>query len=134
LERRLRLLLADDSDEMLAVIDELLRPEFEIVGQVKDGCAMLRAAREHSPDLIISDLDMPKMNGIQATIRLAESGPSVPVIILSIHNARELIHQALTAGAGGYVIKSDAGDELIEAVREVARGRKFLSRSCAYSI
>ena len=90
---------------------------------------MLRAAEEHSPDLIIADLDMTGLDGIEATARLSARQRDIPVIIVASQSAPELVDEAFEAGASGYVLKGDADQELLVAVPAVLGGGKFISRS-----
>lgn len=127
---QLRLLVAVDGDETFAMIDRLCRQECKIVATVKDGWAMLRAAEEHSPDLIIADLDMSGLDGIEATARLSGHRRDIPVVILSSQSAQEFVDEAFEIGAAGYVHKRDADQELMLAVHSVMGGRRFVSRAC----
>ena len=126
---RLRVLVAVDTDETLAAMEHLC-DQCELVEKVKDGWAMLRAAAEHSPDLIIADLEMTGLDGIEATARLAGPHRNIPVIILSSQGAPELIDEAFDAGADAFVLKRDADQELMLAIETIMNGGRFVSRSC----
>lgn len=128
-----RVLLADDH----AVVRDGLRallatePGIEVVGCAADGREALAAAAALRPDVVVMDINMPGFNGIEATRDLC-AGPGGPkVLILSMHGSSEHVFRALQAGAGGYVLKEAAGAEVVDAVRAVAAGRRYLSRSVA---
>jgi DNA-binding NarL/FixJ family response regulator len=130
LTTRLRALVAVDNDETLAIVEGICRPACELVESVKDGWAMIRAAEQLSPDLVIADLDMPLLDGIEAAARLLSSGSATCVVILASESAREFVEEAFEAGASAYVLKADADLELLLAIRTVLDGRRFTSRSC----
>lgn len=130
-ERKIRVLLADDHIVMRDGLRALLNtaPDMEVVDSVGDGRQAVRQARATKPDIVIMDLGMPEMNGVEATRLLAERDPEVRVIILSMHSSAEHVHRALAAGAAGYVLKEAAAGEVLDAVRTVRAGRRYLSRS-----
>ncbi len=129
-EGKIRVMIADDH----AIVREGLRfileanPDILVVGEASDGRQAVKEAKTLKPDVVIMDIDMPELNGIEATRQLLKEQPSLGVIILSMHHSTEHIFQALQAGARGFVIKEVAGKELIHAVRAVYNGRRFLSR------
>ena len=126
-----RILLADDH----AVLSEGLRAllgrqdDFEIVGVVGDGREAVHAAERLRPDVVIMDITLPVLNGIEATARIRARQPEVLVIILSMHNTSEHVHRALQAGASGYLVKDSAADEVVKAVRAVRLGKRYLGRT-----
>lgn len=126
---RPRVLVAGNR-ETITLIQGMLESEFDIVGWVDDGFALLAAASESSPDLIITELELPRLDGIEAAARLKHLGARIPLVILTPHDAPELISEAMEAGAEGYVLRCDAADELVLAVRSVSEGHSFLSHSC----
>ena len=126
--RRLRVLLADDHPEMLEEIRSLLAREFEIVGSVGEGQALLSAVEQLRPDAVVCDIKMPLVDGIEAGRRILREGLCAAVILLTMYNDRHLVHSALEAGIRGYVLKVDAGEELALAVATVADGGTYLSR------
>jgi CheY-like chemotaxis protein len=128
--RRIRVLVAADSDETLVIVKRLCLHECDSVEVAKDGWALLQAAEEHSPDLIIADLDMSGLDGIEATARLSGPLREIPVIILASTRAPELVDEAFQAGAAAYVLKGDAAQELIPAIHAVMDRVPFVSRSC----
>jgi len=128
---RPRVLVAGDQ-ETITHIQGLLGNEFCIIGRVDDGFDLLAAASEYSPDLIVTDLELPRLDGIEAAARLRRSGNWIPLVILTPHDAPELISEAMEAGADGYVLRCDSGDELVLAARAVSKGHLFISHSCHF--
>lgn len=126
-ERRPRVLLADDHPMMLEGLRKLLSPDFEIVGAATDGRALLEAAEIRRPDLVITDISMPVINGIEVTRRLRDLLPETRVLILSIHTEPSWVRAAFDAGANGYLTKGSAPEEIEAAVHEVLKGRFYLS-------
>ena len=115
--RRVRILLADDDLPMLAAINRLLNPDFEIVDMVSDGDSLVEAAVKLRPDVIVSDISMPKLNGIEAARLIRQSLPEVRIIFLTMHGNRTYRTAAVNLGVSGYVLKSSAYEELTKAVR-----------------
>jgi DNA-binding NarL/FixJ family response regulator len=126
-ERRSRVLLADDHPVILASLCKLLEPELEVVGRVTDGLALLSAAERLHPDLVIADIEMPGLDGIEATRRLRARLPDVKVLILGPHVEPSCVRAAFDAGAWGYLPKTAVPDELERAVQEVLAGRFYIS-------
>jgi DNA-binding NarL/FixJ family response regulator len=128
---RLRLLLVDDHALVRAGIRSLLEkmPEVEVVAEAGDGRTALELAREHRPDVVLMDLAMSELNGLEATARLKKELPETKVVILSMHTNEEYVVQALRAGAAGYLVKDAAAVELQVGLRTVARGERYLSPS-----
>jgi DNA-binding NarL/FixJ family response regulator len=124
---RPRLLLADDHTLLLEGIRHLLEPEFELVGSVEDGQALLAAAKTLKPDVILLDISMPVLNGIDAAHRLRKSLPSAKLIFLTMHADHDYLSEAFRAGAMGYLLKRAAASELITAIREVLKGNRYVS-------
>jgi DNA-binding NarL/FixJ family response regulator len=125
--RPLRIVLADDHQIIREALALVLsdHPTIEIVGQAADGAEAVACARRLKPDIIVMDIAMPRMNGIEATRRLREELPSIAVIGLSLHNEDEMVEKMLSAGAVSYVSKSEPLDALVElicAVRETVPG------------
>lgn len=122
-----RVLLADDHPMMLAGLRSLLEPELEVVGTVTDGEALLDAAEHLRPDLVITDIVMPGLDGIEATRLLRAFLPELRVLILSIHAEPSWVRAAFEAGARAYLTKSSAPEEIERAVREVLADRFYVS-------
>jgi DNA-binding NarL/FixJ family response regulator len=122
-----RLLIADDHTILLEGLKALLAPEFEVVATAGDGRAVLEAAEEHHPDVILLDISMPGLNGIEAARCLKRSNPDSQLIILTMHGDLSFVSAAFEAGASGYVLKQSAATELITALHEVDSGRRYIS-------
>ncbi len=124
-----RILVADDHGVVrkgLRLILERL-DGFEVVGEAADGREAVRLAAELAPDIVIMDVGMPQLNGIDATAQILHRGSRTGVIILSMHSDEGYIVRALSAGAKGYLLKDSAEEDLVQAVRVVAQGRPFFS-------
>jgi DNA-binding NarL/FixJ family response regulator len=124
---RPRILLADDHAMLLEAFKALLEPEFDVVGTVTDGRMLLTEFARLNPDVVLLDIGMPGLNGLEVAARLAKLDPAMRVVILSMHTSEEYVLQALRAGAAGYLLKGAAVAELELAVRAVARGETYLS-------
>ena len=131
---RPRLLLADDHAIIVDGLRHLLEPEFELIGTVADGVALVEAAKRYKPDVIVADVSMPLLNGIEAARRLKESGSSSKVIFLTMHVDVEIASAAFRAGASGYVLKTSATDTLSHAIWEALKGRQFVSPRIAENV
>jgi DNA-binding NarL/FixJ family response regulator len=125
--RKPKLLLADDHAIVLDGLTRLLEPEFEVVAKVGDGRAMLERAAKLKPDVIIADISMPLLSGIEAMRQLKQKDSRVKVIFLSMHGEVELACEALRAGASGYVLKHSAAETLGRAIHEALAGRVYVS-------
>ncbi len=126
---RLRVLLADDHKELLDTVESMLASEFEVIGKVQDGRALIDAADQLEPDVLIVDISMPIMNGIVAVQRLKDSGSQAQVVFLTIHEELDYVRAALATGARGYVVKPRMASDLSLAIKEVHAGRLYLSPS-----
>ena len=129
--RRVRVLLADDHRILAEGLRSLLVPEFDLIGVVEDGHAMVEAAKALKPDVIIADISMPQLNGIEALEEVRKFNPNVRVIFLTMHRDVAYARRALEAGAVGFVVKHAALDELVLAVRAAAQGRIFVTPALA---
>jgi DNA-binding NarL/FixJ family response regulator len=128
-----RVILADDHTLVRAGIRALLEkmPRVEVVGEAGDGREVLNLVKTHRPDVVLMDVAMPGLNGLEAAERMAKEFPDVRVIILSMHHNEEYVWRALKAGAAGYLLKKAATAELATAVQRVARGEIYLSQEIA---
>ena len=124
---RPRLLLADDHTLLLEGIRLLLEPEFDLVGSVEDGHALLAAAKTLKPDIILLDISMPVLNGIDAARRLRKLLPSAKLIFLTMHADPDYVTEAFRAGAMGYLLKRSAASELLTAIQAVLKGNHYVS-------
>ncbi len=124
-----RVLLADDHTLVRAGLIKLLEsmPDITVVGEAGDGLALLKLAEQLQPQLVLMDIAMPGLNGIEATARLARTCPSIRVLILSMHQNEEYVRQALRHGAAAYLLKDAAPMELEQAIAAVLRGEIYLS-------
>jgi DNA-binding NarL/FixJ family response regulator len=128
--KTIHIILADDHTLVRAGIRALLEklPEVKVVGEAGDGREILNLVRARQPDVVLMDIAMPGLNGMEAAERMARDFPSVRIIILSMHNNEEYVLRALKAGAAGYLLKKAATAELETALHEVMRGGIYLSR------
>ncbi|MBI3577917.1 MAG: response regulator transcription factor [Ignavibacteriales bacterium] len=126
---KIRILLADDHALIRSGIATLLQgnADFSIIGEAKDGEEAVQKAKELSPDVVVIDLSMPKLSGVEATKIIKKKYPNIRVLVLTMHENEEYVYQILKSGAGGYVLKSAGKEELSAAIRAVARGEKFFS-------
>jgi len=122
-----RLLLADDHTILVEGLKALLAAEFDVVATAGDGRAVLEAAKEYQPDIVLLDISMPGLNGIEAARRLKQSNPDSKLIVLTMHGDLSFVRAAFEAGASGYVLKQSAATELVTALREVDTGRRYIS-------
>src|SRR6478672_6313583 len=122
-----RVLLADDSPSMLQAARRILEPEFQIVGTVDDGQDVLEAAESLKPDVLILDISMRVMSGLEAARLLTRIGSKARIVFLTVHQDQEFVEEAFPAGALGYVIKQRLGTDLPVAVREALIGHTFVS-------
>jgi len=125
--KRTRILIADDHTMVVDGLRGLLEPEYEVVGAVNDGRAVLPEVQRLKPDVVVIDISMPLLNGLDCTRQLRESGCTARILILTMHPDATLAQEALAAGASGYLLKSSPGSELKGALREVLLGRTYLS-------
>lgn len=129
----IRIFLADDHqvlrDGLRAILSR--EPDIEMVGEASNGRDALRMVGELQPDILVIDIGMPGLNGIEATRQIVAENPDVKVVALSMHQDRQYVLAMLDAGAWGYVLKQSAGDELLRAIRAVTRNQKYLSPDVA---
>lgn len=123
----IRVLLADDHLLVAEGLKSLLQDEFDLVGTVVDGRALLDAARKLKPDIIVTDISMPLLNGLDALRLMKKEGQPARVIFLTMHRDPQLAAEAFRAGASGYLLKHAASAELVVAIREIAKGRSYVT-------
>jgi DNA-binding NarL/FixJ family response regulator len=127
--KRTRVLVADDHSVVRSGIRTLLQSsqEFVIVAEAENGREALELAEEHKPDIVLMDISMPEMNGIEATSLLKQRNPEIKVVILTIHADEEYVFQILRAGASGYLLKSAGKKEIFAAIKSAMSGERFFS-------
>ena len=129
--KRSRVLLADDHQMLLDALKELLESTYEVVGLVTDGRALLKAAEKLRPDIIVLDIAMPQLNGLDAGRQLKGSMPGVKLIYMTMNEDPYLVGEAFRAGASAYLLKQAAGLELNRAIEAVLKGGSFVTPSVA---
>src|SRR5215467_7968108 len=126
-----RILVVDDHERWRHFFSTTLqkRPELQVVGEVSDGLEAIGKASELKPDLILLDIGLPTLNGIEAARRIREISPASKILFVSENRSFDIVEKALSTGGSGYVVKSDAATELLLAVKAVLRGKQFVSAS-----
>jgi DNA-binding NarL/FixJ family response regulator len=124
---KVRILVADDHAGVRELVEGMLQPTFEVIGTVDNGKALVKTARRLHPDVIITDISMPILSGIEAAKKLKESGSRAKVVFLTVHSDPDIVRACLNVGACGYVVKPRMDSDLLPAVREALAGRIFLS-------
>lgn len=134
--RKLRVILCEDHTLVRAGISSLLQsfPGVEVAGEASDGRKGLALVRREDPDIVLMDIAMPGLNGLEATARLKKKGGAQKVIILSMYSNEEYVLQALRAGASGYLLKEAATSELQDAIEAVSRGETYLSPAISKTV
>jgi len=122
-----RVLIADDHRLVADTCKSTLEPEFEVVGVVTDGRALVRAASSLKPDIVLLDIAMPHLNGLDAGQQIKAKLPNVKLVFLTMNTAADVAAEAFRRGASAYVLKQSAAEELVAALRKVARGESYLS-------
>ena len=125
--KRTRLLVADDHVMFAQGLESLLREEFDLLGTARNGEELVEAALRLVPDVILVDISMPVLNGFDAVRRITEHGTEARIIFLTMHDDATLLAEAFRCGASGYILKQAAGEELANAIREVAQGKNYVS-------
>ena len=125
---RPRVLLAEDNADTAERLRKLLRAEFDVIASVEDGDALVDAAERLSPDVIVTDIAMARMDGIVAAELIRRHDPNARIVFVTVHAEPMLIEAALETGALGYVLKDAAGDDLVAAIRAALDGRQYVSR------
>lgn len=124
-----RIILADDHAMLREGIARLINSAkgLQIVGEASDGLMLLKLLHHTTPDMVILDVSMPGLRGIEAAQEIRKNYPGVAILFLSMHKKKEYLHLALATGARGYILKEDSGSELIQAIGEIRRGKTYLS-------
>ena len=122
-----RVLLADDHALLLAAVEKLLADEYTIVGQVADGRALMNAVEKLRPDVVVLDVEMPSLNGLEAARRLKHRLKDIKLVFLTMHEDPDLAAEAFRAGASAYLLKRSAANELSTAIREAMQGRWYVT-------
>lgn len=131
---RPRILLADDHRLVADGLRSLLLSEFDLVGVVEDGRSLVEAAKKLLPDVIVADIGMPKLNGLEALSQLKKDNPQVKVVMLTMHREPAFARRALDAGASGFVLKHSAAEELLTAIRAALEGKVYLTPAIAAGV
>ena len=129
-----RVLLADDHALVREGMHSILEPDCEVVGEAKDGRELVRAAIELRPDVIVADIAMPNLNGLEAIRQLQKENVSAKIIFLTMHAGVDFAVQAFRLGASGYLLKLDASEELLRAIKEALAGRLYITPSIAKDV
>ena len=124
---RIRVLLADDHRAFRESLAALLELDFEVLGTVSNGAEMLAEAQRLQPDVVVTDISMPVLDGIEAAMQLRASKAEAQVVFLTVHDGPEFVRACLATGALGYVVKRRLTTDLIFAIHEVLAGRRFIS-------
>jgi DNA-binding NarL/FixJ family response regulator len=127
----IKVLLADDHQMLIDGLRPLLdrQRNIEVVGVARDGQEAAELARDQNPDIILLDISMPRLNGVDAARRILREQPHIKIVMLSMHDDRRFINESLRVGARGYILKESAASEVIEAIHAVQKGALFFSRS-----
>lgn len=125
--KRITVLLADDHDMLLDALGHMLGREFEVVGVACDGRTMIEMAKEKRPDVIVADISMPNLNGIDAARILRQEIPSIKILFLTIHSDFPLVEEAFRVGASGFVLKTCGVSELLKAIHSIANGSTYFT-------
>jgi DNA-binding NarL/FixJ family response regulator len=127
--KNVRILVVDDHEfirqGLRAVIEK--QPGWEVVGEAVTGREAIALAEQHNPDVVVMDVSMPDINGLEATAQLLRSRPQIKVLVLSMHDSEQIVRQVLASGARGYMLKSDAGRDLVTAIDSLTEGRPFFT-------
>ena len=127
--KKTRILIADDHSVVRSGLRLLLQssPDFTVIAEAEDGEEAVTLVERHKPDVVIMDISMPKLNGIEATGIMKQSNPDIKIIILTVHEDEEYVYQMLRAGASGYVLKSAGKKEIFAAIESALSGERFFS-------
>ncbi|MEJ8568487.1 response regulator transcription factor [Elongatibacter sediminis] len=122
-----RVVLADDHTLVLEAFRTLLSPEVDVVATASDGHELIRTVKEHKPDVVVTDISMPVLNGVDACIKLLKVLPDLKIIFLTVSDDPDIVAEVVRAGAKGYLLKSSAASELLQAIKSVAAGSTYIT-------
>lgn len=122
-----RVVLADDHTLVLEAFCNLLSPDVDIVGTAADGRELIKIVRKLEPDIVVTDISMPNLNGVDACIKLLKLAPDTKIIFLTVLDDPDVVEEVIRAGAKGYLLKSSASSELLQAIKAVAAGRTYIT-------
>ena len=122
-----RIVVADDHEVVRRGLISLLPPDCKVVAECSTGREAVEKTRELCPDLVVMDIHMPELNGLDATRQILREAPATEVLILTVHESEEMVREVLDAGARGYILKSDAGHDLVQAIKAVREHKRFLT-------
>jgi DNA-binding NarL/FixJ family response regulator len=125
--RKPRIILADDHTMLTEAFEGLLSERYQIVDKVADGRSLIKATERHKPDVVVVDVSMPLLNGLDAARQIKISLPDVKIIFLTVNEDSNLVTEAFQCGASGYVLKNSAASELIDAIEQALRGRSYVT-------
>jgi DNA-binding NarL/FixJ family response regulator len=131
---RPRVLLADDHRVVAEGLKRLLADDFELVGMVEDGRALVASAKKLQPDIVVADISMPQLNGIDAMAQMKKDNPDIKVVFLTMHQEPAYARRALEAGAAGFVVKHSAPEELVMAIQAALKGQTFITPALASEV
>lgn len=123
----MRVVLADDHTLVLEAFCKLLTPDYDVVGTATDGRELIKVVRETKPDIVVTDISMPNLNGIDASLKLLKIAPQTRVIFLTVLKDPDVVARVIGAGAKGYLLKSSASTELLQAIEAVAAGKTYIT-------
>ena len=129
-----KILLADDHTLVAEAFKRLLEPEFDVIGTVADGRSLLRTAPDMRPDVVLVDLNMPLLNGLDAGKQLKQLAPAIKIIVVTMNEDPDIAAETMGSWASGYLLKKSAGSELLKAVRDVLRGRRYVTPALTNAI
>ncbi len=129
-----RVLIADDHTLVAEGVEKLLEHEFQLCGRVADGRALVRAVEKDKPDIALVDISLPLLNGLDACRQIRKTMPEVKLLVLTMHSEQYFVTEAFRAGVSGYVLKQSVAEELVFAIKEVLKGRLYVSPSVAENL
>ena len=128
---RVRVVVADDNKQVRDKVVQLLRPNFEVIGTADDGSSACEAVFLLEPEVVVLDISMPVMSGIEAAVEMKKKGSDVKTVFLTVHDDPDFVRAALNVGASGYVVKSQMATDLTAAIAAAIDGHLFISPCCA---